>query len=705
MNGMKGIVHEWIYPIIIFVVMTSQTFSGDVYILPGYDLDEDGFGEFILINQESNPAVRYIELTKKLNHVELWSKSLNELPFELNHIELISGADSATSFLVLSGTSLTIAAKNKFIPLEGYWWIDSTFSDSGIALVSGPLNGDRFRSGHVSYSAELNLAAVTVNSPSRNVLVYQPGSHSTDFSLVNKIDSLSMKNGLGKIMCEWFGPMNNPLLAVFSIESDSVIVDVFESGSWEGPAYSSSFSVPSSPLVSYSVLSRDLSEDGFSDVVLPFANDDIYTLSIEDSAVTFLKSDLSQTGLFSLPDPATESDINSLLEAQVKAGLIDSDFLMFFESGFPDSIQLAFIDTISVGDTISIAAAPDSSAGFYSFRWTRRQPQSAYFDPLSGFIKWIPRDKDIGHHIFSYLYEVRISESLFADMDEFGDRHQIVPVLASGDSTWGMVVIDSTKFIPPPVIYPQFPQKIFSLSVSTNEYDSTEFNFKGVASYQLSTEIFPGRTGLYHSISTNIEALPHKDEISFSYASSSSSSDGKTTLSLIHDLNSNVLSVALDPALDSLPQTFYPGDWNQNLSAFPEFLFHGFKQDIVMDSSEKSIVFHGEGKEFQTDLFVQWIEVISPSRPDHVMRILFNEGSLHQIKGTVRFREDGSATTVAEFSFSEEFYPIQMMSNLIHSDEDSIRTRIIPAIKLEDRTSSDDSENPENQENSEVSDS
>ena len=102
MNGMKGIVHEWIYPIIIFVVMTSQTFSGDVYILPGYDLDEDGFGEFILINQESNPAVRYIELTKKLNHVELWSKSLNELPFELNHIELISGADSATSFLYCS---------------------------------------------------------------------------------------------------------------------------------------------------------------------------------------------------------------------------------------------------------------------------------------------------------------------------------------------------------------------------------------------------------------------------------------------------------------------------------------------------------------------------------------------------------------------------------------------------------------------------
>ena len=692
MNGMKGIVRKWIYPIIIFVVMVSQTSAGGVHIIPGYDVDEDGFGEFILINQESNPVVRYIELTKGLDHVELWSKSLNELPFVINHCELILGVESSLPFLVLSGTSLAIEAQDEFIPLNHYNWEDSTFADTGISLVSGAINGDRFRPGHVSYSPDINLAALSVNSPSRKVLLYQTKHNLPRFTLVEKIDSLSMKSGIGKIMCEWFGTANNPLLAVFAIEQDSVIVDVFEYSLWKSPAYSGSFPILKSPLLSYAVMSRDLSGDGFSDLLLPFANDDVCALSVKDSSLTFFKSDLSQTKLFLLPDTATISDINSLLESQVSAGLIDPDFLMFFEDGFPDSVQLAFIDTISVGDTISIVASPDSSAGFYSFRWTSRPPESAYFDPLSGLIRWIPRYEDIGHHIFSYLYEVRIRETLHEDLDTFGDRHQIVPILASGDSTWGMVVIDSTKIAPPPVIYPQFPEKVYSIAVSTDEYDSAAFNFNGVASYQLSTEILPGRRGLYHSISTNIEALPQEDEISFSYESSSANADGETTLSLIHDLNSNVLSVALNPALDSLPQTFYPGDWNQSLSAFPEFLFNGFKQDIVMDSLEKSIVFHGEGTEIQSDSFAQWIEIIGPSRPDHVMRILFNEGSLHHIRGTVRFREDGSATTVAEISFSENFYPIQMMSNLIHSAEDSIRARTLPSIKLEDRTSSENAE-------------
>lgn len=689
MNGMKGIVRKWIYPRIIFVVTASQTYAGSVYIIPGYDLDRDGFGEFILIDQSK---IRYVELTKHLQHEDIWSKPFDEIPFLLNHTELITSKDSSAQFLVFSGTRASADSKNSSVPLDGYSWVDSTFSDSSVSLVSGLLNGDRYRPGHISYSENANLAAVSVNSPSRNIIIYQPEVNAAGFSLEKKIDLLSMKNGIGKIICEWFGTEQQPLLAVFSIESDSVLIDVFKANAWGQPAFSGTFKAPESPVLSYNILSRDLSGDGFSEVLVPFENDDVYAISVLDSMLAFSPSDISQAGLFLLPDSPNQSDINSLLGAQVNAGLIDPDFILFYESGFPDSLELAFIDTVSVGDTVAITASPDSSAGFYSFRWTRRQPESAFFDPLTGSIRWNPENKDIGHHVFSYAYEVRIRESLVEDIDEFGDRHQIVPVLAAGDSTWGIVVVDSAAFVPPPVIHPPYPERMYSIAVRTNTYDSTAFNFSGVASYQLSTEMLPGRTGLHHSISTNIAAIPSEDEISFSYVSSSESKSGNVKLTLIHDLNSNVLSAALDPTLDSLPQTFYPGDWDQNLKGFPEYLFRGFTQDIVMDSLGKSIVFHDANTDIRKDSFDQWIEVVGPSRPDHVMRILFNDGSLQEIKGTVRFRDDGSATTVSEFGFSEEFYPGRIMCNMIPSDDDSIRTKVIPALKLEDRTSSENSD-------------
>jgi len=689
MNGMKGIVQVWIYPAIIFVLMAIRLFPGSTYVIPGYDLDRDGFGEFILINDTS---IQYVEMANDFGHNKVWSKSFDDLPFLIHHSELVNATDSSAQLLVFSGT--TASSDNEAIStlLNGFLWSDSSFSNVPIPLVSGNVNGDRFRPGHIAFSETLNLAAVAANSPSRNVMLYKPGKDDSGFALMHKIETISMHNGLGKIMCEWFGPRHDLLLAVFSIESDSIVIDVFQENSWDQPAYSGKFGVPPSPILSNLILSRDLSGDGFADVLMPFENDHVYALSVVDSILSFSLSDISREGLFTLPDSATSEGINTLFAKQISAGLLDPDFMLLFESGFPDSVDLAFIDTISVGDTISISVSPDSSAGFYSFRWTRRPPQSSYFDPLSGSIQWIPSEQDIGHHIISYAYQVRIREFLLEDTDEFGDRHQIVPMLAAGDSTWGIVVIDSAGSDLPPVIYPQFEKRMFSVAVRTDQYDSTAYDFTGVPSYILSTEILPGRSGLHHSISTNIAALPIEDEISFLYESSAKANNALVTLTLIHDLNSNVLSAALNPALDSLPQTFYPGDWDYQLSAYPEYLFQGFKQDIIMDSLEQSIVFHTADTDLQKQSFTQWIEVVAPSRPDHVMRIFFYDGSLQNISGTVRFRDDGSATTVAEFNFSEEFYPAKMMSNMIHSDQDSIRTKVIPAVRLERRTTSENSE-------------
>jgi hypothetical protein len=104
-----------------------------------------------------------------------------------------------------------------------------------------------------------------------------------------------------------------------------------------------------------------------------------------------------------------------------------------------------------------------------------------------------------------------------------------------------------------------------------------------------------------------------------------------------------------------------------------------------MDSLENSIVFHEGESAIQTDSLSQWIEVIGPSRPDHVVRILFNAGDLYEIRGTVRFRDDGSATTISEFRFSDEFYSTHIITNLIHSDDDFTRAIPLPSVKLKNK--------------------
>ena len=85
----------------------------------------------------------------------------------------------------------------------------------------------------------------------------------------------------------------------------------------------------------------------------------------------------------------------------------------------------------------------DTATGFYSFHWLAEPADSAYFDPTTGNITWIPRREDLGEHEFRFYAEKRLKEQLISDVDDLGDRHRILPVLEEAEQTYVVIVIDT----------------------------------------------------------------------------------------------------------------------------------------------------------------------------------------------------------------------------------------------------------------------
>lgn len=681
----------WVHTICVLTVIVAKASPDNLYVYGTYDLDKDGLSEILLFAPQARnvPVLRYVELDMDGNHHHVWSLEQNEIEGIINNVVIADLVNNGAQDLVISTRTMKPKTEST-LSIVGFRWSDSTFVESSLSINYDIVDGDRFRVTHATYSHVRETIAMTVSSPAREVVILRIEEMNKNLNLTvsKQLSPASLKNGYGKIYAEWLGPVNAPHLVIFSEENEALKVDIFDPDQALEPVGSGYFTLRGDQgLIAPAILAVDLNKDGVEELLLPFQNDEVWSLAYTEGILTLDSTMFSGSSLFNLKEEASAQEINLLLLARIEAGLYESDYGFQSTADLLDSLEIAVSDTVLVGDTVSVQATPSSAGGFYSFQWHRKPSVNANYNPHTGLITWIPRDEDIGSHILSYGFQVRLREELQEEEDAFGNKLQIVPVLVAGDTIRAVVVLDSTKSIPPPIIHPPFPRRLYTVSASTNYSDEeNRFLFEGTPSFSLSTDVIPGRTGLRHTISTNLSTLPRGVETSFTYEMPEIKNKAVATLSMIHDMKSNVLFVAVDPALDSVPQSFYPGDWDKELYAYPEYLFKGFTTDLIMDSASGSIVFYPSGREENLDFPFTWVELSSPSRPDHVSRIYYDQGALQRIHGTVNFNEDGTAKTITRVEFSDNFDPLLMVTNVIHTEDDSIRARAIPAVILEDQT-------------------
>ncbi|MFQ6614705.1 MAG: hypothetical protein ACE5D1_07675, partial [Fidelibacterota bacterium] len=132
---------------------------------------------------------------------------------------------------------------------------------------------------------------------------------------------------------------------------------------------------------------------------------------------------------------------------------------------------------------------------------------------------------------------------------------------------------------------------------------------------------------------------------------------------LIHDLESNLLTLQLSPPMDTVLQSYQPRLVDPDLSAFPNYFFQGFPVGFSIDSLNRALAFPFTDSA-QTTPTTSSIALTSPTLPPHTLHLYFDGGDLLAIRGEVKIRNNGMKKTITEIDVTPVFNPLFMNAQL-----------------------------------------
>tara|TARA_B100001179_G_scaffold229341_1_gene214891 strand:- start:559 stop:1575 length:1017 start_codon:yes stop_codon:yes gene_type:complete len=196
--------------------------------------------------------------------------------------------------------------------------------------------------------------------------------------------------------------------------------------------------------------------------------------------------------------------------------------------------------------------------------------------------------------------------------------------------------------------------------------DSNKFTFEGEAPFSTNTT---NRNGLVTvGVSADLGTIKQNKAGSFIFKSSQKKPESLVTLSLIHDLSTNIFYATISESQDTLNQSFDPEAWQPELYEFPEYYFEGFPSTMALDTlvSDKLSLLSTNEKKSGT------ISLYSPLfAKDHSIEFSYFGGHPYAIRGNINVKEDGSHKTLTEVDFESSFVPLNISSMLVPANRDT----------------------------------
>jgi len=671
-------------------VFTSGLFAtGDLYVFGTFDLNNNGKSEILKLGGLS-AQLEYIELGTDGRHHTLWTYSPDEGTVVVDAKFNDLNNDGIKEIVVIQKSS-----KNSEW-LKVFEWNGQGFSSNFQSVENSALENNKIRPANLTFSS--NVHAVSMSTPSRRVAL---------FSLQIKNGQLLqsdirfgtgplVKNGYGPVYSGLFSSGEDTFVALMSPEGNVLKTIVFSISNPTEILASDVLAMHGARVVLGSDIQPfDENKDGQEELLVPFATGEVYSLAFSDSGLTFTESKLSQSNLFGMKSAAGETEINNTLLSRVESGLHDS-ILQNPGPAISDSLLLLVTDTLLLGDTLNLFVLPDSASTFYSFSWRITPPSGMLFNPKTYQIKWVPTRNHIGVVDVAYALNIRVSEALKSEQDEMGDAHYIYPILEARDSSMIILVGDTIK---PPEPLVLIPPRFHRVSVTTKDInESDRFLFEGETPFGASS--INNNSVITIGVSANLSTIKQNKSAAFNFKSSGDRPDSISTLSLVHDLNTNILYMSVFPPRDTITQSFDPEGFNNNFYNYPEYFFEGFPSNLSMDSTTTgALTFLSSDTAFSGN-----ISLSSPLyNQDHDIAIFYFGGRPYSIRGDISVKKDGSQKTITEIDFDSSITPLQISAWLtpaardtfiFHSDSipDTLKTKTgfqsfySPATKLKYKT-------------------
>tara|TARA_B100001996_G_scaffold88557_1_gene65692 strand:+ start:9242 stop:11515 length:2274 start_codon:yes stop_codon:yes gene_type:complete len=643
--------------IALYIGISASIFADNLHILGTFDFNDNGKGEILKINGLGAP-LEFIELNGSDEHKTLWTYT-PEAGGEIVDAKFVDlNKDKILELVVIQRNS----DLDTWIQIFEWNGVDFTLNEE--AISEKEKTSEKVRPSNISIFN--NLFSTAISSPTRSANVFRLEYNDDGVVQKSNIKLYSdpiVTNGYGPVYTGIFNSEGVTRIALISPESNVLKVSVFSMSEDEGIISSDVFSLNGARvLLGPDIQAFDENKDGFFELLIPFATGEVYSLSINSGVLLFNKSRLTESNLFTLKSAAGEQEINDVVSQKIKADLFNSGNITM---SYDDPIYVEPTDSVMLGDTLDLFIAPDSTSDFFKFEWSSQPPLGMEFDPISQKIYWAPNRDHIGIVDLSYIITSRTNEEIISEISQYGNSHFLKPVLLE---TMGTRIVFVGDTIIPPEPFVILPKRLHKVTIATKDIDNADrFTFEGETPFSSTT--FNSNDIITVGVDTDLSTIKNDKSSSFTFQSSEEKPDSLVTVSIMHDLSSNIIYTSMKPSADTLTQSFDAEGVNPEMYQLPEYFFEGFPSTMSLETTSDSSLTLLQTKREKSGVLTIQSPLFSKS---HDIVIEYFGGRPHAIRGDVNVKKDGSHKTLTEIDFESAFSPILIKSLLSSVNRDTL---------------------------------
>ena len=659
-----------------------------------YDLDGDGRKEVLVINSSDRRA-SLIEFQGEVISDTLWTFMLPVGTYFTDVAVLDIDKNGQPDLIA---TSKINADSNNDGWLYVFQGTLSGFSNEPLISESSGLKLKNIRPLNLSKVYGMsNYLSVSFGTPVRKTLIFQPQIQNNRLNIKNPkmLSDPLIQNGYGHMFSGGFSSYGGNYVAQFSAELNTLKVSIFNSNNNFKHVNTEILSLGKARgIIGAEVQAYNNLKKGEEGLLIPFRTGEVKILNFQNGKISLVDSEFSHEELFLEMENPDKYEILDLVSSRIESGFynktITKDDYSQNRKDINSGIYRKPIDGPTLVDYLNEAGIvkksrlqdkvdiPNQSADMNSKIWAAKasvkveQIDSTLLSLTdSVFTNPIPdEDKEIAFHktVFGASDSVTITETWEDTL-----RNVLVP-----ESINVTQEDEDEKNI----------DLYYVMAMTPSKGSQDRYVFDGEAPFGINVTQIPPMgeaTHFQHSVSANTNFLRRGNDYDFAYTLKEQVSDSVTTLTMVHDMQTNIIFMSISPEVDSISQSYQPEAFDPKLFEFPDYFFEGFPTSLGMDFKDKLIKFSFDDSGDSVNYQGLYLSSTTPSIPSQSLAVFLNEGTLQAIRGEVKVRENGSKKITTQFDIAGYLQPAAMFSRLIQEEfSDSLKTNLLQGAYLEE---------------------
>jgi hypothetical protein len=710
------------------LLLSGLTGKGDFHVHGSYDLDKDGHEETLILNARASSAI-WVEIAKSSAIDTLWSFTLPQGQI-FNDAEIVDINDD--------GFFDMVAVVDLFPSIENQVWL-YVFPGNADGFSHNPLVSNSQSLGfNIVRPSNLSLVpggypqlSVAFGATLRQSMVFDIDISDNDISLMNvqMLVAPIISNGYGLVYTGGFSSNGKQYIATLSPERNQLKTAIFD--------VVQNFKLIQSSLIQLGdakhLLGADIQEfrskrSNKNGLLVPFGSNDVFLLEVDSEETALFNTSLSGKSAFPFLDKNSQANIGDILIKRRDAEVYTAQPILSHDlpssriekgqlSPPPPPLidETATLKPIAMYNDQDLTNLPDGQNEIYGAINEKMDNQVKYDSlapTLGDFLASVKTDKPKGlsdikrvtvpsmnKEMESVTWadeagftQVNLGEYISKEPDTDSVQSPI-PEKDKGLSTFTKTVQEaliSTIVDVDTTLDMQSENEIdlyYVLAMTPASDTKDRYIFDGEAPFGVAVNQVPpmGKaTHFQHGVSANLANLKRGESYDFAYSLRDARLDSITTLTMVHDMQTNVVFMSISPTEDSLSQSYQPEAFDPKLFEFPNYFFEGFPTSLDMDFTDKLIRFSFDGLEDSTYQGI-YLSSTTPSAPSQSLAVFMDDGTLQAVRGEVIVRANGSKKVTTEFDLVGTVEPAVMFSRLIQElFPDELKIKLLQGASLEE---------------------